>query len=270
MSTPYQPVPESEPVPRSEAPPPILPREAPAFGFLDLLLILVGGFFILLISQFAALGIARALPRFSALPITELAKQPLVIIPAQVVSYILLIGFIHLLLIARYDRGLADLIPFRWPPVNLFALLGTGVGLALTINLLERYLPIPKQLPIDDYFKERSVAFIMLGFGVLIAPFVEELLFRGLIYPVLNRAAGAVVSVIVTSILFALLHAGQLAFSWAPLLALFLVGVVLTLVRARFQSVTASTLVHMAYNATLFGFLLAVTGGFRHMDALTR
>jgi hypothetical protein len=41
-------------------------------------------------------------------------------------------------------------------------------------------------------------------------------------------------------------------------------------VRARFQSVGASTLVHMVYNATLFGVIFLTTGGFRHMDALTR
>ena len=49
-----------------------------------------------------------------------------------------------------------------------------------------------------------------------------------------------------------------------------LVGFALTLVRARYQSVAASTLVHMAYNATLFGVILLTTGGFRHMDAFAR
>src|SRR4029079_1629314 len=127
-----------------------------------------------------------------------------------------------------------------------------------------------KQLPIDEYFKTRSAAFAMLAFGVLVAPLVEELLFRGMLYPALNRALGVTAALVLTSLAFALLHAGQLALSWAPLLSLFLVGFALTLGRARFQSVAASTLVPMAYNATLFAIVSIQTGGFRHMDALTR
>jgi CAAX protease family protein len=99
---------------------------------------------------------------------------------------------------------------------------------------------------------------------------VEELFFRGLLYPVLNRALGAVASLSITAALFAALHTGQLAHAWGPLFALFLVGLVLTLVRARYQSVAASILVHMAYNSTLFAFLYVSTGGFRHMEMLNR
>lgn len=277
VSTPFQPVPSEpvEPTPEVLAPAPSpdqfgIPREQPVFNLLDVFLVIVGGFFILISVQVLALLIAHSLPRFAGVSLQQLAKQPMVIIPAQVVSYVLLIGFIHLLLIARHQTSLTDAMPFRWPGSMAWPLCGAGVGLALAIQFLGRYLPIPKQLPIDEFFKERSAAFVMLAFGVFIAPVVEELLFRGLLYPVLNRLTGAFASLTITSLLFALLHASQLAFSWAPLLSLFLVGLVLTLVRARYRSVMASTLVHMAYNATLFTFLLVATSGFRNMEVLSR
>jgi hypothetical protein len=275
MSTPIQPA-APEPTPEVFVPPgpPAeqfgLPRETPMFNLLDVGLVIVGGFFILVMVQAAAFAGAKMLPQFSALTIPQLAKLPLVIIPAQVVSYILLIGFVHGLMLARHGAGLLDAIPFRWPKQAAAPLLAAGVGLALAIQFLGRFMPIPKQLPIDEYFKERSAAFVMLAFAVFIAPVVEELLFRGLLYPVLNRLAGTIVSVAITSALFALLHASQLAFAWAPLLSLFLVGVALTLVRARYRSVMASTLMHMSYNATLFTFLLVATGGFRNMEVLSR
>lgn len=255
------------------APPPragLLPRETPVFNLLDVFLVLAGGFFILVVAQLGTMAIAAALPRFAKLPIEQLAKAPLVVIPSQVVGYIFLIGFIHLLLLWRHGKGLLEAIPFTWPRGSTAALAGTGVALALAIQYLSQYLPIPKQLPIDEYFRERTVAFVMLGFGLLIAPVVEELFFRGLLYPVLNRLAGTVFSLVITSALFALLHGSQLAFSWAPLLALFLVGLALTLVRARYRSVTACILMHMAYNATLFAFLLIATNGFRNLEVLTR
>lgn len=359
-----------------------LPRETPAFNLLDVALVIIGGFVILVVVQAVALAVAKMLPQFAALTILQLAKLPLVIIPAQVVSYIFLIGFVHILMLSRHGISLTQAIPFRWPSGTAAALLAAGVGLALAIQFLGRFLPMPKQLPIDEYFKERSAAFVMLAFGVFIAPVVEELLFRGLLYPVLTAsigklfaapqasvvglalilaigaslilaqtrgrtygfilfgcalvavwlilvsataqlervypfavffgvslaglisyrffsgivltttsllavllgvcllfrsrletrasALGTVFALVSTSYLFALLHGSQLAFSWAPLLSLFLVGLALTLVRARYRSVMASTLMHMSYNATLFTFLLVVTRGFRHMEVLAR
>jgi uncharacterized protein len=275
VSSPLQPGLEGTPPveatePKLIAPPAAIPREAPVFGFLDVALALFGAILAIMVSNLLALGIARALPRFSGLSIQQLAKVPAVVIPAQVVAYILVVGFIHLLLYLRYHQGLTEAIPFRWPRQNWAMLAAAGVALAFAVLVLGRFLPMPKQLPIEEFFKDRTSAFIMLGFGVLIAPVVEELFFRGLLYPVLNRSLGPWFALTVTSLLFAMLHAGQLALAWAPLMSLFLVGMALTVVRARFQSVAASTVVHMSYNAALFGVLFWQTGGFRNMEVLTR
>ena len=249
--------------------PPAIPRENPVFGLLDVVLVAVAAFLILIVTQVMAFGVAHAVPRFAHMALKDLAKEPLLLVPAQAVAYLFLIAFIHLLLYSRYAQGMTEAIPFRRPR-HVAALVGAGVALAFAIQLIDSRLPIPKQLPIDEFFKGQAEGWVMLAFGVFIAPFVEELFFRGLLYPVLNRLTGAVAALVITSAAFAALHASQLAFSWAPLLSLFLVGMALTLVRARGNSVLASTLVHMAYNATLFGVLLAQTGGFRHMDVVTR
>src|SRR3954470_8344692 len=201
MSTPFQPAAEEPQVPVLFPPAPRasdlgLPRETPVFNLLDIFFVLAGAFFILMLVQGVALGVAHALPRFAGLNIQQLAKLPIVLIPAQVVSYIFLIGFIHLLLIARHHVTLTEAIPFQLPRGTTAALLAAGVGLSLAIEFLGRFLPAPKQLPLDDYFKERTAAFIMLAFGVFIAPLVEELFFRGLLYPVVNRLAGAGLAVV--------------------------------------------------------------------------
>ena len=119
---------------------------------------------------------------------------------------------------------------------------------------------------------------MLAAFGIFIAPVVEELFFRGFIYPALERffnrflfpafdlAFGSALSIIVTAAAFSLLHEGQLAHAWVPLLVLFSVGVVLTLVRARTNSVATCVLVHMGYNGVLFGMLFYFTDGFRHLE----
>jgi uncharacterized protein len=277
LATPLQPAPPEQDDTATLAPsdfaapaPRAIPREQPVFGFLDVLLIALGAFLILVVVQTIGIGVARALPRFHGLALDQLTKEPLIAIPTQAVAYLLLLVFVHLLLFARYGRGLTAAVPFRWPRREWLALIAVGVVLAFAIDLLESFLPIPKQLPIDAFFKDRASTLLMVAFGILLAPVIEELFFRGLLYPVLNRALGAVASLSLTAALFALLHAGQLAHAWGPLFALFLVGLVLTLVRARYQSVAASILVHMAYNSTLFAFLYVSTGGFRHMEMLNR
>ena len=101
------------------------------------------------------------------------------------------------------------------------------------------------------------------------APLMEELFFRGFLYPVLARRIGTVASILFTAVAFGLLHGAQLKYSWA-VLVIFLVGVILTTVRALTKSVAASFLVHVGYNGTLSVLLFIATGGFRHLERLNR
>jgi hypothetical protein len=99
---------------------------------------------------------------------------------------------------------------------------------------------------------------------------MEELFFRGFLYPVLARSTGMPIAVLLTAVAFALLHGAQLGFSWGPVLVIFLVGIVLTVVRARKNSVAASVLIHMAYNGTITVAMFAATDGFRHLEKLNQ
>jgi hypothetical protein len=49
-------------------------------------------------------------------------------------------------------------------------------------------------------------------------------------------------------------------------LIIFLVGIILTTVRAFKKSVAATVLMHMAYNGTIFISAYIATDGFRHME----
>jgi membrane protease YdiL (CAAX protease family) len=115
-------------------------------------------------------------------------------------------------------------------------------------------------------FRDRNSAYLLALFGVLVAPLIEELFFRGFLYPVLAKYLGTQVSIVLTAALFAVIHQGQLAHAWVPLAWLFVVGIILTTVRARTKSVANSVLIHIAYNATLFTLLFIATQGFQHME----
>ena len=97
--------------------------------------------------------------------------------------------------------------------------------------------------------------------GRLLAPVLEETIFRGYIYPVVARSFGVTAGILVTGTLFGLLHASQLWGGWAQIALLILVGIVFTYARARTHTVLASYLLHVSYNSFLFlGFVVASHG----------
>jgi hypothetical protein len=95
---------------------------------------------------------------------------------------------------------------------------------------------------------------------------MEELFFRGFLYPVLARRMGIAWGIFFTALPFGLMHMFEYGYAWGIVLIIFLVGIVCTAVRARTGSVAASFIVHVAYNATDMFLIAAATGGFRHME----
>ena len=62
-------------------------------------------------------------------------------------------------------------------------MLFVGVCLSILLQVVSHWLPIPKKLPIDDFFKTQSGVWLMAVYGTLIAPFTEELFFRRITLP---------------------------------------------------------------------------------------
>jgi membrane protease YdiL (CAAX protease family) len=164
-------------------------------------------------------------------------------------------------------------------------------GLAL---LDESLLPCSSKAPIEVVFRTPGAAWLMFGFGVTLAPFFEEMIFRGFMLPALATACdwinerftnklprpldvnghplwstpAMVIASILTSLPFALMHAEQQGHSIGPFLLLVTVSLVLCAVRLKTRSLAASTMVHACYNFLLFAFMMMGTGGFRHFDKM--
>jgi membrane protease YdiL (CAAX protease family) len=141
-----------------------------------------------------------------------------------------------------------------------------GIILAVVIDGLSRFLPIPKSLPMDKYFHDAASAYLLAAFGMTLAPLLEELFFRGLLYPVLRRVFGLTIAVVLTAAAFAGIHGTQLGYAWAPILSIFVVGVVFTAARERTNSVAASFLMHCGYNFSLFALLWLASDHYRHLE----
>ena len=110
-------------------------------------------------------------------------------------------------------------------------------------------------------------ALLFVAMAVLVAPLVEETLFRGYLYPMFARAFGIAPSILLTGLLFGLMHGAQLGWTWGLVAILTAVGVIFTLVRARTGTVLASFLMHLGYNGLISVAALVSTHGFTKMPA---
>lgn len=240
--------PERDAVVLSPAP----PRD-PAWGIADVLALGAGTFLVINIvaSVFLVpLVAARHLSGQRDLPLTLVAKAA---IPAEVIAYALLIVITKVVLGMRGHPNMLATLQWNWPnrrKALTFAVL--AVGCALAVVRVGSLFNIPPDLPIEEMMKDRFVANMFLIFGILPAPFVEELYFRGLLYPALQRKLGTIAGVVLTAAAFAGMHASQLASTLAPLIMLFVVGLILTVIRAMTGSVASAFFFHVVYNAALF------------------
>jgi len=234
----------------------------------DVLLLILLGLLLLLSVQFAALSLWASLLREShpGLPFHELLRMAvrkaeynaLFAVLVQTALYVLLAAFIALRV--RRVAAASVLATLAWRPLpsgHAARLVVGGLGLAIVIQLGTAIFPPPETLPIDKLISTRLAALLVLGASLLVAPFFEELIFRGYLYGLLEPAWGTSAAVVVTGILFGLLHAPQLAPGWVQIGFLCLVGLTFSLIRAKTGSLRASFLMHLAYNATIAGLFLA-------------
>ena len=201
-----------------------------------------------------------------------LSARPEFTILAQMVAYLFLLAYMYILV--TKERGQpAFWRAMRWNwPARAWLYVMIGVLLQAVFLMIEstRLLPFPKDVPFESLLKRPFSLMLIAFFAVTLGPLLEELFFRGFLYPVLRYSFGVAAAVIATSLPFGLMHAAQYGYSWASVLLIFVVGVVLALVREKQDSLAASFLVHGGYNGTIVMLMFAATDGFRHLDKLNK
>jgi membrane protease YdiL (CAAX protease family) len=265
-SEPQPHVPGTDPLlPPVLAPAPPAPRagENPVWSGWDVLMIAGLTLLMLFVTQlFIAPGVLRFVyPRVSWL---DLAQKPMSVLLAQLLSYVVVALYMILLIEGKYRTRFWQAIRWNWPGIAGVSMLGIGV-LMLGLDLLAKFLPMPKTTPFDQFFARPSDAYLTVAFAVTLGPLMEELFFRGFLYPVTARRMGIVWGILFTALPFGLMHYLQYR-SWGAVLIVALVGVVLTTIRAMTKSVASSFLAHVGYNGTLMVLAALQTDGFRHME----
>ena len=74
----------------------------------------------------------------------------------------------------------------------------SGFMLAILVTYSSAVFKAPKQTPIEQFFQDRRSALLLMSMAVLLAPVLEETIFRGYIYPVIARSFGVNAGILVT------------------------------------------------------------------------
>ncbi|HEV2177257.1 MAG TPA: type II CAAX endopeptidase family protein [Terriglobia bacterium] len=201
--------------------------------------------------------------------LSTLEQNTFFLVALQFVCYAFVLVCVYLLIVAHYRqpfwRGL------QWHSLTLGQIgryMAGGLLLAVAVQFIPALLPDNNTFPLQKLFNSPAAGYALGILSVFIAPFMEELVFRGVLYAFFERLAGFQFAIVGTAVLFAGLHVPEYWGAWGRVLVILVVGLVLSLARAVTKSLTPSVVLHMAYNATLMSALFFATHHFRTMPAL--
>jgi membrane protease YdiL (CAAX protease family) len=224
----------------------------------------------------------------------SIESHPLLLLGVQALAYVLTLSAAAWLFPRLWGKSFLDGIEWnmlaarrRW-----FWVMPAGIALSAAAQAASTFLPKPPKDPIEQMMMTHQGAWALTLFGVLMAPLIEEIAFRGFLLPALATAydwimlertpaglqrwesstmhsrAALIFGAVMCSTVFALFHGSQLSFLWGPMAVLFVFSLAASYVRIRMHSVACSTLFHAMYNFTIFAVLFVGTDGFRHMEKL--
>lgn len=130
-----------------------------------------------------------------------------------------------------------------------------GFTLAASIVFLGLWFPSRSTVGasvLDIYtMNGATLRYSWLATGIVVAPFVEELFFRGVVFSTIASHFNVFYGAIVSIILFMLVHFTQVRHDWLSALAIFALGVTCASIRMKGMSLWMAIATHGSYNAYL-------------------
>jgi membrane protease YdiL (CAAX protease family) len=252
----------SEPVELPAPPPEIDPDNPPwavnrSWGFVKAIMVWIASVLCLLIVPLV-LVIPYAVYRYMSGPLRPeemmvdkmfLFLSILGVIPAHLLTF-----FIVWAVVSEWGRyPFWRTVGFSWPPKSSpWATIGfsTGIAVALLVigGAVTNWFGGEKtqldQLINSSYQARLATAFLAFATG----PIIEELVYRGVVYPAFERVVGVAGAVGLVSIMFAGVHVYQYKNNLAVIGVITVLSVALTLVRAYTHRLLPSFIIHLIFN----------------------
>ena len=139
-----------------------------------------------------------------------------------------------------------DLYPISfkniWPAIIL------GITANIFISNFINLLPIPEAI-LQEYAEATNllgdeITIVQLLSVVIVAPILEEILYRGLIMKSLQRGMPVIIALLIQAVSFGLMHGQLVWICYATFL-----GILLAVIKLKYRSLYPSILLHLSFNA---------------------
>jgi hypothetical protein len=197
----------------------------------------------------------------------KLASDPFFLLALQTVFYVLMFVYIYLLVTVSHAQPFWSMLRWRWiSPRRILACLLGGALLTVAIALLPPILPDTSKFPLENLFSSRGAAYAIGAFAILVAPLMEEIIFRGVLFGIFESQVGLRFAILATALLFGGLHVPEYWGAWNHMFLIFLVGLVFSLARGRSGSLAPSVFLHVGYNGSMMLALFISSQHFRNLS----
>ena len=141
---------------------------------------------------------------------------------------------------------------FRW--WHYLIVLGLFFVLAAVVGSL---VPEQENDLIRMLQSSRSAVYIIAFVATFTAPFVEEVVYRGVVYSAFQRALGVPAAFALVTFLFAVIHVPQYWPSYSTIFLLGVLSIILTAIRVKTNNLLPCIILHTLFNGLQSIFLLA-------------
>ena len=217
------------------------------FGIMNLIQGIWGGVKCMpIVAKYVAMGADLSNPEVFGQYMQETTDVVMEIaVPSAIVSNVVAILVVCLIFVIRKQKLTRAFCLRKFQPGAVLPIVMTGFGFNVLTGAVIGYLP---EEIVSSYEQASSALSTDVGIltviaTVIMAPLAEELFLRGLVYTRMKKGMPVIVAMIISSVLFGLLHMHWL---WALYAAV--LGMLLAWTFERTKSLWASILLHFSYN----------------------
>lgn len=164
-------------------------------------------------------------------------------------AHILTLGIAWALVTRFGKRPFRETIGWSWSPRLGFWKCVVLAVILLVVAGTVAYLLGGQKTPFEEMLQSSAAALFATAFmATATAPLVEETIYRGILFPAMQRLTGTLWAVVLVGGLFTLVHVAQYYNNLGVIVAVGLLGFALTYVRARTGRLLPCVVIHLVFN----------------------
>ncbi|MEP6743151.1 MAG: type II CAAX endopeptidase family protein [bacterium] len=186
---------------------------------------------------------------------TAVLLQVVALLPSHLLTFVLIWA-----VVTRFGKqSFWQAIGWGWSGrFRFWPCVGLGVALFIVGSALAWLLGSAKPTQLEQIINSSLAARYTISIlAVGTAPFVEEFMYRGVLYAPLQKLAGAPTAVVLVLALFTIIHVPQYWPNMGVLSAVALLSIALTLVRAYTHRLLPCIIIHLVFNGIQAVLLIA-------------